>query len=265
MMPIPVPTALRLPVAVLAAVLLVAGCADPDGIDPDGVDPASSRAPTSSVTSSVGDPPSSAVGAPGDLDPWAPTTLRQLDLDGAIVTTRSALDELPEQASVVRFSSTLIDTGSGLELCLGGVAESLPPQCSGPVVVDLDPQGWTETMGGVTWGDRTVVVAWPPVDGELVLIEDGPPRPPSGESSEADLDPGGSHDEATLMGIQDQLSAAGLYGPTGPVLSSGIGVTPGRLDVTIVVADLTTIREVLEVVDVPDAVHLFGLGEVLAG
>ena len=192
--------------------------------------------------------------------PTAP--VQQVEIDGAIVTTRSALDVVPEQASVVRFSSTLIDDGGGFELCLAGVMESLPPQCDGPVVVGLEPQGWTETQSGVTWGDREVVVAWPPDDGELVLIEDGPPRPPPDEPiDEAD----GSYGQAALMAIQDQLSDANLYGASGPVLSSGIGATPGRLDVGVAVADLATVRRILEIVDTPDALHFWGHGEILAG
>ena len=68
----------------------------------------------------------------------------------------------------------LIDSGDGLELCFGGVNESLPPQCAGPVVDGLDPEGWTQTQADVTWGTRTVTVAWPPVDGHLTLISDEP-------------------------------------------------------------------------------------------
>ena len=86
--------------------------------------------------------------------------------------TRTNLDVLPEKATVVRFTSTLIDSGGGLELCTGQVATALPPKCVGPVVDGLDPTGWTQSDDGVTWGFRTVTVTWPPIDGHLTLIED---------------------------------------------------------------------------------------------
>ena len=68
----------------------------------------------------------------------------------------------------------LIDSGDGLELCMGGVDESSPPQCAGPVVDGLDPTGWTQSQADVAWGTRTVTVAWPPVDGHLALLSDQP-------------------------------------------------------------------------------------------
>ena len=91
-----------------------------------------------------------------------------------MVWTRTNLDGVPERATVVRFTSTLIDSGRGLELCLGDILASLPPQCSGPVVDGLDSTGWTQTADGVTWGTRTVTVPWPPVDDHLTLITDQP-------------------------------------------------------------------------------------------
>jgi hypothetical protein len=102
----------------------------------------------------------------------AETVGRRFEFQDTVVLTRTDLDALPEQATIVRFTSTLIDSGNGLELCLGGVAESEPPQCAGPVVDGLDPEGWTKTSTDVTWGTRSVTVAWPPVDGQLTLIGD---------------------------------------------------------------------------------------------
>ncbi|WP_182525916.1 hypothetical protein [Nocardioides dongkuii] len=63
---------------------------------------------------------------------------------------------------------TVLDDGDGAELCLGGVAESLPPQCSGPGVVGWD---WTDHAGafedvrGTRWGDFVVTGSY---DGETV-------------------------------------------------------------------------------------------------
>lgn len=87
---------------------------------------------------------------------------------------------LPDEASKVAFTSMVIDAGDGPELCLGGVEESLPPQCSGFVVdgLTMSPD-WAETVSGVTFGERTVTVSWPAVDNRVTLLDDrefGPNR-----------------------------------------------------------------------------------------
>ncbi len=63
----------------------------------------------------------------------------------------------------------------GPQLCLGGVAESLPPQCGGPDIV-----GWSwddvddfESASGTTWGAYTVVGTY---DGEAFRLTE-PPQP----------------------------------------------------------------------------------------
>lgn len=91
----------------------------------------------------------------------------------------------------VRYTATamVMDApGRGVQLCLGGVAESLPPQCGG-----LDLVGWDweavdgeESASGSTWGTYTVVGTY---DGEaqsFTLTE--PARSP--EPATTDPDPG---------------------------------------------------------------------------
>lgn len=54
---------------------------------------------------------------------------------------------------------TILDDGDGPELCLGGVATSLPPQCGGPSVVGwtwADHRGDFEEASGVQWGEFAV-------------------------------------------------------------------------------------------------------------
>jgi hypothetical protein len=48
---------------------------------------------------------------------------------------------------------TVLDPGTGPQLCLGAIAESYPPQCSGPPIVDF-PWGDAgfEEVSGVKWG-----------------------------------------------------------------------------------------------------------------
>lgn len=128
-------------------------------------------------------------GAPSEM------AIVDTEVDGVPVITYSALDPLPEQATVVRFTTTVIDSGDGPELCLGGVSDSLPPQCGGPVADGLVMDGWAENQGGVSWGDRTVTVSWPPVDQQLTVLSDEQPQRPTaiddGTSVGLDLVPEG--------------------------------------------------------------------------
>jgi len=100
------------------------------------------------------------------------------DVGGIEVVTPTLLLELPERVTRVEFHTTVIDSGYGPELCMGGVQESLPPQCSGPVATGLSMDGWADEANGVRWGDRSVVVSWPPFDGAVEVFADGEFGPP---------------------------------------------------------------------------------------
>lgn len=109
---------------------------------------------------------------------------------------------------------TVLDEGGKPELCLGAVAESYPPQCSG---IPID--GWTwdgvegaESSGDVTWGayavqgtydGDTFTVTQPPI--MLALYDAMPGEDPTGGEP-------GAGDEQTLLRIQEQLP--GLLGPS---------------------------------------------------
>lgn len=83
----------------------------------------------------------------------------------------------PSSSTRYRLSATVLESpGHGPQLC-HAVAESYPPQCSGPDVVGWD---WAavegeETASGTTWGVYEVTGTW---DGtRLTLTEPaGPPR-----------------------------------------------------------------------------------------
>lgn len=62
----------------------------------------------------------------------------------------------------VRARATVLDDGEGPMLCLGGIAMSLPPQCSGPDVADWrwDDHPDHESVDGVRWGEYTMVGTW---------------------------------------------------------------------------------------------------------
>lgn len=75
-------------------------------------------------------------------------------------------------------STTVLESERhGPQLCLGGVQQSLPPQCGGPDVVGWD---WAqvdgeESVNRTTWGDYHVVGTW---DGERLTLTEkpGPPK-----------------------------------------------------------------------------------------
>lgn len=83
-------------------------------------------------------------------------------------------------------STVLESPDHGPQLCLGGVAESYPPQCGGP-----DIEGWdwaavtgAETANGTTWGSYTVVGTY---DGERFTLTE-PAAPPSAAPLPPDAD-----------------------------------------------------------------------------
>lgn len=109
----------------------------------------------------------------------------------------------------VRTQGMVMDTGTSVELCLGAIRESYPPQCDG-----LPIAGWTwdgvdgsESSGAVRWGSYALQGTF---DGDVLTLTQPPimlalydpialPSPP---------DEPGTLDEKTLRGIQDDLAAA---------------------------------------------------------
>ena len=68
----------------------------------------------------------------------------------------------PAASGQVTAIATVLQQGDGApELCLGGVAESYPPQCSGPEIAGWD---WdaveAESAHGTTWGTYEVKGSW---------------------------------------------------------------------------------------------------------
>lgn len=89
----------------------------------------------------------------------------------------------PASSGPVTAVATVLQEGDGPSaLCLGGVAESFPPQCDGPEVTGWD---WdsveAESAQDTTWGTYTVEGTW---DGESFHLTEAtvaptdPPAPP---------------------------------------------------------------------------------------
>ncbi len=148
--------------------------------------------------------------------------------------TPSELVPDPPAGEVVG-TGTVLDDGSGAQLCLGGVAESHPPQCSGLPLAGWDWSARTdaERASGTTWGSyavqgefdgTTIAVTAEPVP--LALYDALPlPDPTDGVS--------GTADDATLRTVEERVRDT--LGDT--VLASG--AYDGRLWVTVVWDDGT--------------------------
>lgn len=105
-------------------------------------------------------------------------------------------------------TGTVLDDGGDVQLCLGAVALSAPPRCSG---IPLD--GWTwdgvdgsETSGDITWGTYAVSGTY---DGDRYTNTDPPimlalydPIPLDDPTDGHD----GTTDEAELAHVQDDIS-----------------------------------------------------------
>lgn len=114
-----------------------------------------------------------------------------------------------------RYAATVMDTGSP-ELCLGAVAESYPPQCSGP---PLEGWSWAEhegdydQVGDVRWGVFYVTGTWDGTTFTLTSAEPGdgvlpdePELPPAADPPPATDELGRIADEVRTLG-----GAVGAY------------------------------------------------------
>ncbi|WP_345216682.1 hypothetical protein [Georgenia halophila] len=146
--------------------------------------------------------------------------------DGSTVTTR-----LP---------TTVLDDGDGAELCLGAVAESLPPQCGGPKLLGwdwADQNGSFEEVDGVRWGQFLVVGEY---DGSDITVTDvtraavwqGPaPEEPGFSTPCAEPDGGWQVVDPQLTGeeaMNDALAVtAGLEGYAGSWVDQSVNPASG--------------------------------------
>lgn len=125
---------------------------------------------------------------------------------GASGASFGAVTPVPPEGEVTA-TGTVLDVGGEVQLCLGPIAESYPPQCSG---IPLDGWSWdgldgAETSGETTWGAYAVRGTYdgesftstqPPV---LLALYDPIPLPDPTDGRP------GKGDEATLAAIQNEL------------------------------------------------------------
>ncbi|MGB4776962.1 hypothetical protein [Microbacterium sp.] len=80
-------------------------------------------------------------------------------LDAAMPDAALPAHSASSGALTTRHPVTVLDRGTGAELCVGGVAQSLPPQCGGPLLIGWDWSTWDgqfEEVSGVRWGEFVV-------------------------------------------------------------------------------------------------------------
>lgn len=173
----------------LVAVLGVAGCAGSDGDDDVATDPGGSGP-------AAAEPPTAVPAAPG--------AVRSRNL--VTVMDQDAGDDL-------------------VELCLGPVAESYPPQCGGPAITNWDwgsLDGMFEQQGGVRWGTFAVTGTW---DGEEFTVTESIPAAlydPMPEEPPTYPEPSRDYTDEELAGFAEDLTEVpgvqGAYGADGHVL-----------------------------------------------
>lgn len=120
----------------------------------------------------------------------------------------SAVPAAPGEVGT-RGAVTVLDDGSGPALCLGPIAESFPPQCGGPPLVDWDwkaqlPDTYQQASG-VTWGEYAVTGRW---DGESLTVTHAVPAAqvqPHVDDPTPTTEPEGRVDQGTLERIVREL------------------------------------------------------------
>jgi hypothetical protein len=105
-------------------------------------------------------------------------------------TSDAAPAPVPDGQVTTNGLVTVLDAGTGPELCLGAVAESYPPQCGGPAVAGFE---WgdvgAERAGGVTWGSYALVGTF---DGTTFTVTDATPAALYDPAAQPQQDPLGA-------------------------------------------------------------------------
>jgi hypothetical protein len=124
--------------------------------------------------------------------------------------------------------ATVMDKDAGddlVELCLGPVAESYPPQCGGPPITNWDwdsLDGIFEQQGDVRWGSYAVTGTW---DGEAFTVSEAIPAAlydPMPVEPPVYPEPSRDYTDEELAGFAEELmdvpGVQGAYGADGHVL-----------------------------------------------
>ena len=110
------------------------------------------------------------------------------DDDTAVTSSDREPVRDPEQRYRVAAVTVLESPDHGPQLCLGGVAESYPPQCGG---IDVDGWSWdgvagAESASGTTWATVSVVGTF---DGATFTLTEPPGAPAPADGDPTDFSP----------------------------------------------------------------------------
>ncbi|WP_072313791.1 hypothetical protein [Agrococcus sp. Marseille-P2731] len=123
-------------------------------------------------------------------------------------TASSSLADLPtpSPAGEVLAVATVLEQGDGQILCAGGVAESAPPQCEGPELLDWDWDAFDhQETGGVRWAQGVAITGT--YDAEAsAFTQTGEPMSAAAITLPAAEVPVGDLDATTVESLQRELS-----------------------------------------------------------
>ncbi len=128
---------------------------------------------------------------------------------------------VPDGPVRTRDLATVMDTGSP-ELCLGPIAESYPPQCGGPALIDwdwADHEGTYDQQGDIRWGTYALTGTWDGTSFTATEAISGALYDPAMPTPTPTPTPATSYDDGELERIAAELQEApgvlGAYGGEG--------------------------------------------------
>ncbi|MXG91986.1 hypothetical protein [Nocardioides flavescens] len=141
----------------------------------------------------------------------------------------------PSPTGTVRTAGlvTVIDEGEGPEVCLGPIAMSFPPQCSGPAVEGWDwstsGQGMHETQGSIRWGSYALTGTW---DGSALTVDDAVPAALY-DAAPVPSEPGSEATVSVIQGADEVVAALQTAVPD----AMGVTVLDGQVHLDVAYDD----------------------------
>ncbi len=130
---------------------------------------------------------------------------------------------IPDGPVRTRDLATVMDEGAGtVELCVGPIAESYPPQCGGPPLTGwdwADHEGTYDEQGDIRWGTYAVTGTWDGTSFTATEAIPGALYDPAMPTPTPTPSPATSYDDGELERIATELAQApgvlGAYGGEG--------------------------------------------------
>lgn len=123
-------------------------------------------------------------------------------------------------------------------------------------------RSWTETARGITWGRRNITITWPPNDGRVELLEEGPVADRRTRRRFDDRDVDRRYSDAELGTAMGQLAAV-PYDET-YLYAARSETTSNRAIASVLVADGSVTSRLARAVDDAGILVIEGAGVILA-